>query len=560
MVQKQAGQSNAPGISQALEWRLSRRGFIGSMAASAVVPGMLAAFLEACGNGTSTGSSVKNLVVAMSQGSLRTLDPNNAYEPEWFTVGMLCYQQLVTFAGSDLSHVVPSLASSWTVSSDGLTYTFTLDSKAKFWDGSAVTADDVIFSLERFINLKGPGSFLLDGVTGVQSAGNQVTLTLQSLNVDLLNILTSPSLSIGKASAIKANGGTSASGADKSDTARPWLDQHSVGSGPYVLDSWVRGSQLVVKANKNYWKSAPAVPQVTFKFVTDPTTQRDLLERGDAHIALNLTPDLATGLKGVKDVSVKNVPTLAFAYLALNIVNNPALNKAQAWDAIRYAIDYSGLKSIYGDGGTPVASCVPTGMGGSLPASESITQDLTKAKAALAAAGLANGFSFKLTYPSDANLINVPTAIVAQKLHSDLAQVGITAELNPMLISDLVAPFRAGKLESVLLFWTADYAGWTDFEPVFAAGGAVAGKRLGWTATFDSNAQQIAALTAKASSTVDQSQQFQYVQQALRLMKQSCPYGWLFQPTLQFGYRTDVIKDITGNAVWDFDLPNIQIA
>jgi peptide/nickel transport system substrate-binding protein len=540
---------------------ISRRRFIVAGAAAATLPAVLQLLLEACSSSTSSPKGVQNLIIAMDQADLRTLDPNSAFEFASPPIGHAVYEPLVTFAGSDLTKPAPSLAKSWTVSSDGLTYTFAMDPAAKFADDSPVTADDVVFNLERFLNLKGVGSFILDGVIKIAAVGSdQVQITLQSRNPDLLNIMTSPGLGIGKAATIKANGGTDAADASTSDTARAWLDQHSVGSGPYVLNSWVRGSQITMTRNPKYWKS-PGAPtqQLTYKFVTDPSIQRDLLKRGDAHVALNLTADLAGGLKGTPNVGILTVPSLALAYLALNTVINPALRDPNAWDAIRYAIDYDGMKTIYGAGGTPIAGPIPFGMGGALPQSEYIKQDLTKAKSALVAAGRPNGFSFKLSYTSDALLLNYPAAIIAQKIKSDLAGVGITANLNPTLATDFYTSFRAGHTEVALAPFGADYAGWTDFLQVFGPTGFIGKTRLGWTANSNPKTNQLAQLITQAQSTVDQQQQYAIVQQAGRLMLKSCPYGWLFQPTFQVGYRTDVFSDFVGNAVWYFDLPTSKV-
>lgn len=541
---------------------VSRRRFMFLTGAGVVVgPSVLQLFLEACSSSTSGSKTVQNLIVGLDQADLRTLDPNSAFEYAW-EVGIFhqIYQTLVTYSGSDLTKVVPALAKSWTVSSDGLTYTFTMDPAAKFWDGSQVTAADVVFGYNRFLNLKGVGSFILAGVNKIAAAGSdQVQFGLDAQNPDLLNILTSPGLGVGKASVIQAHGGTAAADAAKTDTASAWLDQHSVGSGPYMVDSWTRGSTLVMKRNSNYWKSPAPTQTLTFKFVSDASVQRDLLKRGDIHIAMNLTPDLVTGLQGTSNVAILKVPALALAYLALNTVNNPAMRSPGAWDAIRYAIDYDGLKTIYKDGGTPIAGCIPFGLGGALPQSEYVKQDLNKAKAALAAAGHPSGFSFKLTYASDSLLLNFPTAIVAQKIASDLAGVGITANLNPTLTTDLYTAFRAGKSEAVLAPFTADYAGWTDFLVAFGPTGFIGTRRLAWTDKTNAASAQIAKMTVQAESTVDLQQAYTIVQATQRLILQSCPYAWLFQPVFEYGYRTDAISTLVGNGVWSFDLPNAKL-
>ena len=177
------------------------------------------------------------MVVAVQEGDTRTIDPQGANE---LTVPLFLrglYDQMVTFPGSEFSRVVPDIAAKWNVSPDGLTYVFTLNPNVKFSDGTPATADDVVFSLRRQKNLKGPTSWFQDGVKSVEKSGaDEVTIKLSSLNVDWLFLLTSPFLSIAKAATLRQNGGNDSADAATTDTARKWLDQHSAGSGPFVLE------------------------------------------------------------------------------------------------------------------------------------------------------------------------------------------------------------------------------------------------------------------------------------------------------------------------------------
>ena len=540
----------------------SRRQFLGRSVAVAVVPSLLAGVLSACATGGQTTSKTKTLIVAMSQGSLRTLDPDSAYEPEWPIFGRALYDQLVTYRAANISDLVADYAKTWDVSQDGLSYVFNLNSAVKFSDGTSATADDLVWSFQRFLNLKGPGSYLLDGVTSVEKTGpNQVKLSLSSINVGLLSILTSPSLNLAQTSIIKAHGGTNAADAATTDTATPWLDQHSAGSGPFVLDSWTRGTKLVLKRNPNYWGPPPKVDQIIFNFVADPGTQQDLLLRGDAHVALNLTPDIAASLaQGHSNISIVKIGAVAPVYLGWSAQLNPALRNTANWDAIKFAIDYTGLRHIYQGGGDYIGSCTPPEFAGGLPRSEHMTQDLAKAKAALAQAGNPSGFTFKLTYGTDEVFGTVHSPDVATKIQSDLAKVGITANLDPRLFSEAQTANRAGQLESYLHWWSADFASWTDTLPYFAAGGSVAKKRFQWDSSASAEAKQISEMAAAALTTLDQTQQIQTVQQAQRLLNQYGPYSWLFEAFYQFGVRKDIVSRFDPNSIWFFEPSTVELS
>jgi len=537
---------------------LSRRRLLRSATIAAALPSLMVASLSRPAKAQT--AKIGALVVAVQEGDTRTLDPQGANELTVPIFLRALYDQLLTFPGSDFSKVISGLATKWDVSGDGLTYVFGLNPNIKFWDGKPVTADDVVFSLRRQKFLKGPASWFQDGVTSIEKSGNnEVTIKLSSLNVDWLFLLTSPFLSIAQAAALKQNGGNDSPESSTSDTARAWLDQHSAGSGPFVLEAWEHGSQLTMKRNPLYWGKQPPFDRVVFKFVKDPNVQRALLVRGDAHIAVNLTPDLAAEVQNEPTIAILNVPSLGFPWLGLHANHNPALKTAKSWEAVKYAIDYDGMAKIYKGGGQFIASCIPPGLPNALPVEERIKRDVARAKTALSDAGYPKGFAFELTYASEQLYQNIPASIVAEKIKEDLQEVGITANLRPVPSTQELTDFREGKLEAAIHFWGADYIGWTDFLPVFAPGGHVAAPRQGWTPEFSPEAKRIADLAAEATRTLDAAKQQQICYEAQRLMNQVGPFAWLFEANIQIGYRKDVIKSMATNPVWYFDVGSIEL-
>ena len=551
---------------------LSRRNFLAQAGVAVAGSAAVLTALEACSPGAtavpsgaataapSGAAKLDTLVVAVQEGDTRTLDPQSANE---LTVPMflkVLYDQLVTFPGSKFDKVVADVAKDWTISDDGLTYVFNLNPAVKFADGTPVTADDVLFSLLRHKNLKGNTSWFQDSVDWVQKTGDmQVTMKLAVMNVDILNILTSPFVSIGQAAIMKDNGATSDVGADTTDTAQQWLDQHSVGSGPLVLDAWTHGSQLTMKRNANYWGTPPPFENAVFKFVADQKVQRDLLVRGDAQIAVNMTPDLAAGLEGDPTIGVLTIPSLGFAWVGLHVSNNKFLAIPKNWEAVKYAIDYDGMALIYQGGGQFVGGVIPPGVTNALPVDERIKQDVARAKAALQAAGNPDGFTFELTFAQDNLYGNIASTDIAQKVAADLAAVGITANLRPVPATQESTEFRAGKLEAAIHYWGADYLGWTDFLPVFAPGGHVAGPRQGWLPEFSPESKQIADMATEAQQTLDPKTQNELCVNAQRLMNDFSPMAFLFMSNYQVAYRKDVIKSIETNPVWFVDVGTTQL-
>jgi peptide/nickel transport system substrate-binding protein len=534
---------------------LSRRQFIESGAALATLPAALTVAMGGAMPTPARAARPKALIIVQQPGSLRTVDPGRASEVDAAAISRALYDSLLSLNGADPA---PGYATNWKVSPDGLTYSFDLHPDWKFSDGTPVKPQDYIFSCMRQRNNKSDASWLLGNVASMAQTGpNQIKIVLKSLDVDFLRLVPNPSLAVTNAAVVRTHGGTDAPDAATTDTATTWLDQHSVGTGPFMIDHWERGSEMVLRANPYYW-GPKTFETVVFRFVQDPTTQRDLLLRGDAHIAVNLTPDLATDLQRrgpSSKVAVATVPALGIAYLGFNAKAPGPIGQPKAWEAIRSAIDYQGLKAIYLGGGQPTGSIVPPQLPNALPVAEGMRQDIPRAKAALAALGKPTGFSFKLTYGADQIIQNVPATDVAQKVKADLEAIGIDAQLIGEPLTQELTDYRAGKPEAVLHLWAVDYPGWTDFLPNYAPGGHVAKPRQNWTPDLSPEAAQIAELTAKAMAAVDPKQQLQPALQAQRLMNEHGPYAWLFETNYQLGYRTDVIETLAVDLLTFFDIP-----
>jgi peptide/nickel transport system substrate-binding protein len=562
-------------LEELIQARFSRRQLLQRGALAVVVPSALLTALEACSPSSQTAApasagpagsaetgakQLDTLIVAVQEGDTRTLDPQSANELTVPVFLKVLYDQLVTFPGSAYDKVVPDQSSDWTVSPDGLTYVFNVNPKLAFADGTKATADDLIFSLRRHKNLKGNTSWFQDAVKSVEKTGDsQVTMTLSAMNVDILNILTSPFVSIGQASVMKQNGATDAVGADKTDTAQQWLDQHSVGSGPLVLDAWQHGSQITMHRNPYYWGKAVPFNNVVFKFVPDQNVQKDLLLRGDAHIAVNMTPDLAASLEGNPNVNVLTFNSLGFVWLGLHVSNDAHFSNPKNWEAVKYAIDYAGMGQIYKGGGSLFSGIIPQGLPNALPMDQAIKQDIARAKAALAAAGNPDGFSFPMTYANDQLYGNIKPDDIAQKLVADLGAIGLNVTLDPKTSNDESTQFRAGKSVTDMHVWGADYVGWTDFLPVFAPAGHVSGPRHGWNPDFSDTSKQIADLATQAQQTVDATKQADLATQAQTLMKDYSPFTPLFGMNYQVAYRKDVIKAIQTNPVWFVDIGSTEL-
>jgi len=499
--------------------------------------------LSACSGGSTSGSAGggKTLVIDTSF-NLKTADPGREFEPTGQIVDKALYQTLLTFKGGDVTKPVPELAT-YEQSSDGKTLTLKLKAGAKFSDGSAVTADDVVFSLNRVIGLKGNPSFLLDGVSVTKTDATTITLTSKKANPALPFILPNPALGILNSKTVKANGGA-ATAADKAET---YLNAHSAGSGPYTLTSFNTNTQVVLEKNPKYTGSTKATyDKIVIRNVQAPT-QKLNVQRGDSQIALDLTGDQVQGLTGGLKVLSGTSSDVVFLLLNQDKKISTTTSNAKFAEAVRKGVDYAGLLTLTGKGSAQAAGVIPSTFLGALPASQATSRDLAGAKAALAASGIKNP-SVTLGYPSDLTVDGLSLQTIAERLQAQLKEVGITVNLAPAPTTTELDKYRNGKEEAGLWYWGPDYPDPSDYL-VFLPGNLV-GLRAGWKAGAD---PELTALGDKAATTIGDDARKALYEQIQTKLNASGPFVPLFQPS-HYTVTAASVTGVTYNPVWTLDV------
>jgi len=501
--------------------------------------------LTACsGSGSSSSSSSsggKALVIDTSF-NLKTADPGRMYEQTGLLIDRALYDTLLTFAGSDVSKPVPALAESYELAKDGKTLTLKLRQGATFSDGSPITADDVVFSLNRVRDLKGNPSFLLDGVTVKKVDDTTIELLSPKPNPALPFILPNPALGIVNSKVVKAHGGTQ----NATDKAETFLNGQSAGSGPYVLESFNASTQVVLKANAKYWgQTKPTYRRVVIRNVQAPT-QKLNVQRGDSQIALDLSADQAQGIGGGLQVA-KGASANVFFLLANHstaiskITSNPKFT-----EAVRKGIDYPGLLQLAGEGSLQAAGIVPSMINGALPADQAPKRDVAGAKAALAASGLTNP-KVKLEFPSDYTLNGLSFQPLAERIQANLKEVGITVDLAPAPIATALQNYRDGKEEMGLWWWSPDYPDASDYLAFLP--GKLIGLRAGWK---KGDATSLEDAGDKAAQTIGDGRAQQY-QQIQTQLNQAGPITPLLQPS-QHVVTAASVTGLALNPVWTIDI------
>jgi peptide/nickel transport system substrate-binding protein len=191
--------------------------------------------------------------VASNISDLITLDPAVVYEYSGILVTHNVYQTLVTFVGSDLQTIQPALADSWETvdAGDHWELTFKLHPGNTFASGNPITADDVVYSFNRVIAINGPPAFLFTGVAGI-TAESVTAVDPETVLINLpktaspaafLAVLTNTIASVVDSKEVMAN----ETGGDNGTT---WLQDHSAGSGAYVLDHWTKEVEVLHRQPK----------------------------------------------------------------------------------------------------------------------------------------------------------------------------------------------------------------------------------------------------------------------------------------------------------------------
>jgi peptide/nickel transport system substrate-binding protein len=506
-------------------------------------------------SGVSRHAAASSTLVVDNSFTLKTSDPQRAFDPTGSIIDRGIYDTLFTYKGSDLVHPVPLLVQSWTESKDAKTFTFQLKRNVHFADGTPLTSKDVVFTFYRLINLKGNPSFLLGGTTTKAAGAYTVVMHSATPDTALPAILANPSTGIVNSKLLKAHGGTDAANAAKADKAESWLNTSAskgAGSGPYVLSSYSTTSQVTLAPNTNYWGAKkPAFSSVVVRNMIAPT-QLINIQRGSHEVAIDLSSDQASTLQGKKNLKVSETPSTWVFWLFAN--NNPQVSaitsNKQFQQAVRYGLDYKSILSVSGPGAIQAPGIIPSMFLGSLPQSDRINQDVNKAKAALQASG-AQGQAVTLEYPSDLTINGVPFTTLAQKVQANLNSLGFNITLSGSPTANWLTKYRDGQMAFGLSLWGPDYPDPADYL-TFAPGNLV-GLRVGWPKGSDASIEKLAAKLLVTTSPTTRKSLYQEYQ---RELNQRGPYFPLLQPTQVFVSTTD-LKNAVYNAEYSVDVTQV---
>lgn len=337
-------------------------------------------------------------------------------------------------------NVNPSLAESWEVSDDGLTWTFSLRDGVAFSNGRAFSAEDVVYTYDRMLDpATGSGqAYLLAGVADVSAPDEStVVFALEAPNPAFLSKLAS-SKAVGIIARESVEDGS--------------INTSPLGTGPFMIQDFQPGIQLTLVRNPHYWQEGlPYLDEIAIRIISDESVRRSALVSGDVDWAISVPAQSIEELKGRSDIVVDEVPAGAYWYIGINTRNEP-LSDERVRQAIAFAINREQIAEV-ATFGTALATQDP------IPASsgwatnyEPYSQDLEQAAALLAEAGFADGFEIEIMPTTQYE----ESIRIAQMLQAQLAPLNISTSIRTLEWAEWLQEQGDGNYDTFVCSWNGN--------------------------------------------------------------------------------------------------------
>jgi peptide/nickel transport system substrate-binding protein len=377
------------------------------------------------------------------------LDPAQVTDLNSNRVGRRIVETLVTFP-DESTQIVPGLAESWTISKDGLKYTFKLRRGIAFHDGTPFDAEAVKFSIERQIVAEHPfnklgkypfANYFFGNVKAVEVVDPQtVEFSLKEPRASFLAVLTAGAASIVSPTAVKKLG----------------VDYplSPVGTGPFKFVSWERGQRVVLEKNTSYWKHPVRVDRVIYRPIVEDQARLTELLTGALDLIVGTPPDFVAQLESNPKITLLKQVGAHVWYLGINNQKKPFDDK-RVRQALNYAVNKDAIVRdvLKGTGSLSRGPVLPNTWGAD-PALKAYPYDPERAKKLLAEAGFPNGFATTLWVPESGSGMQSPVAM-STVIQSNLKAVGVNVTLQTMEWGAYLAKLRTKEQDLFALSWMA---------------------------------------------------------------------------------------------------------
>lgn len=451
------------------------------------------------------------LRVAQTFGPSNTLDPaHNWYG--WYMRQAGIYQTLFSF--DENMEMVPELAVGYEAVND-TAWKITLRDGVLFHDGTSMNADAVVYSINRVLNPDNSRSGQYDFIEDVYAIGDsEVMLITHEPYAPTIASLTDPIVSI----------------------ISPQIDDISrkaSGTGPFMLESFIPNTRLVVTKNENYWGAEPKIDRAIIEYVRDPMTRSMKLEAGEVHLADNIPGSEVARLNAKDSINILSEETPRTALMFVN-TNREPLNDVRVRQAISYAINRQQVvdTALEGVGGTPAVGLFPSIFKWSgNDELEPYTHNPEKALELLKQAGIEdtsgdglleyNGepFSIKITTHTGREELRPVAEVMAIQLND----IGIKSRAVILESGAVNADLNNGDFDLVLQSWGVAPTGDPDYflNQHFASGNTY----TRWTGYSNSDVDKWLEL---GRTTSDEDQRMEYYYNVQKQIHEDCPELFVF--------------------------------
>lgn len=451
----------------------------------------------------SNAKSGGNIVVTYKD-DVATLDPAIGYDWQNWSMIKSLFDGLMDY-DPGTTDLRPGLAESYTISDDGMVFTFKMRNGVQFHNGREMTAEDVVYSFNRVTNptTQSPGAGFFwsikgydamasgeaDALEGVTVEGpSTVRIELSRPDATFLHVMALNFASVVPREAVEAAGDD--------------FGKNPVGTGAFSLAEWTIGQRLVFAKNETYWRNGiPYLDQITFEVGQEPIVALLRLQNGEVDVP-------GDGIPPAKFQEVMGDPAQAervveggqlhTGYITLN-TQMPPFDNADVRRAVNMAINKDRIIQIINGRAIAATQPLPPTMPGYTEGYEGYAFDPEAAKAMLAKAGFAEGFETEL-YVMNTD----PNPRIAQAIQQDLAGIGITAGIKSLAQASVIA--AGGEADQAPMIWSGGMAWIADFPdaanfygPILGCSGAIQG---GWNWSWYCN-EALDEKSASADAIVD---------------------------------------------------------
>ncbi len=485
--------------------------------------------LAVTGQTAGAGEAENSLVYGQSV-AVTGLDPaNGAFSnyPAGYEVAFALYDRLVTF--DDELNILPQLAESWEISDDQTAVTFKLRQGVKFHDGTPFNAEAVKYNVARMMdNERNPTNRpLWDPIAGADVVDdNTVVIRTKEPFGLLLNTLAHGSGALVSPRSIEESG-------DDAPIQQP------VGTGPYMLESFEPGQEVVLKAFPDYWAGKPQLDTVVFRYIPEASTRIAALQSGGVDLIDQVPVQLLPGLQGDPNIKVLTKPGLRPMGLSIS-TTRPPFDDVRIRQALNHAIPVETIaERVFF--GFAQASDAPLAFNTSgYKSIGGYDYDVDKAKSLIAEAGYTDSDGDGIV-ERDGNTLTAtlitPEGVfpgdiqIAEIAANAFESIGIDVTIKKIERGSYFDHVRKPLDEvdwdlAMFGFNPSNASGAYHLDSMFSSNSEPSGKPSIWNFARYSNAD-VDALLAEANKTVDLGSQKELLGQAQELIWADAPYVWL---------------------------------